>query len=538
MRRVLATLLGGAIALAAPLAAGAQEAGDASSAAGLDLPSDVKLLAPHDPSVRKATAIVNGFIITETDVDQRLALVLTANAQAPTSDEERQRLRTQVLANLIDETLEIQEAAANKITVEPKEVDSAFNRIATQFKRAPADFAAFVREKGSSPASLKRQIEGELAWRRVLSRQVEPFVNVSDEEVNQIIARMKAAQGSSEYHVAEIFLPSTTATQDQTLANADRIADQVRKGASFVAYAREYSQSSSAAVGGDLGWVRAEQLPPELASAVADMPAGSISNPIAVGGGYSIVAMIDKRKVLTSDPRDATLALKQISIAFSPGTSAEQAQPTVNAFAAGLKTLGGCGKVADFAAQMKAAVIDNDAVKIRDLPPALQQLMLPMRVGEATPPFGSPEEGVRSLVICGADSGTGTAGRDHRRQARSPHRRDRPVVRRGAEPDHGRARQPAGPALPARSAARCGDRLSLTPPARAARRAPSRWRWGTLPASARKSPPRRGSGGANTICRPSSSWATRARSRRCGEGRSRASPIRTPRSACSIPLCR
>ena len=101
------------------------------------------------------------------------------------------------------------------------------------------------------------------------------------------------------------------------------------------------------------------------------MPPGSISNPIPVGGGYSIVAMIDKRKVLTSDPRDATLALKQISIAFKPGTSAEQAQPTVNAFAAGLKTLGGCGKVADFAAQMKAAVIDNDAVKIRDLPPAL-----------------------------------------------------------------------------------------------------------------------------------------------------------------------
>ena len=40
---------------------------------------------------------------------------------------------------------------------------------------------------------------------------------------------------------------------------------------------------------------------------------------------------------------------------------------------------------------------------MRDLPPALQQMMLPMQVGQATQPFGSLEEGVRVLVICGRD---------------------------------------------------------------------------------------------------------------------------------------
>ena len=45
----------------------------------------------------------------------------------------------------------------------------------------------------------------------------------------------------------------------------------------------------------------------------------------------------------------------------------------------------------------------SDQVKLRDLPPALQQLMLPMQVGQATQPFGSLDEGVRILVICGRD---------------------------------------------------------------------------------------------------------------------------------------
>jgi peptidyl-prolyl cis-trans isomerase SurA len=47
-------------------------------------------------------------------------------------------------------------------------------------------------------------------------------------------------------------------------------------------------------------------------------------------------------------------------------------------------------------------------VRIRDLPAALQRMMLPMQVGQATQPFGSIEEGVRTLVICGRDEATET----------------------------------------------------------------------------------------------------------------------------------
>jgi peptidyl-prolyl cis-trans isomerase SurA len=46
---------------------------------------------------------------------------------------------------------------------------------------------------------------------------------------------------------------------------------------------------------------------------------------------------------------------------------------------------------------------------MRDLPTALQQMMVPMQVGQATPPFGTIEEGVRTLVICGRDQADSTA---------------------------------------------------------------------------------------------------------------------------------
>jgi peptidyl-prolyl cis-trans isomerase SurA len=371
------------------------------SAQGLDLPKEIMIFGNSDPNIRKATAIVNGTIITGTDVDHRLALALANGAEIPA--EEKERLRLQVLRNLIDETLEIQEAAAQKIDVPQAEIDQTFARVGSQVKRSPAEFAKFLKTIGSSEASLKRQIEGEMAWKRVLGRRVEPFVNVSEEEVNAIIARLNASKGAPEYHIGEIFLSATPEAMPEAEQNAQRIIEQLRRGGSFAAYARQFSESSSAAVGGDLGWVKAEQIPDQLATAAKAMTPGQVSAPIAIPGGYSIIVLVDKRQVLTADARDAVLALKQISIAFPEGTTQTQAAPKVEAFAKAVSAIQGCGKVAEVAASIGAAVVDNDQVKVRDLPPQLQELLINAQVGQATRPFGSLNDGVRSLVLCGRD---------------------------------------------------------------------------------------------------------------------------------------
>src|SRR3546814_3452897 len=98
-----------------------------------------------------------------------------------------QRLRRQVLRNLVDETLQIQEAKTQEIEISRSEIDQTYARVASQnFGSDLAAMDKFLLSIGSSPASLKRQIEGELAWQQVLRRTIAPFVNVSEEEVNEI----------------------------------------------------------------------------------------------------------------------------------------------------------------------------------------------------------------------------------------------------------------------------------------------------------------------------------------------------------------
>ena len=266
----------------------------------------------------KATAIINGEIITQTDVDQRLALLAIANnGQIPES--EIDRLRQQVLRNLIDETLQIQAAKTAEIKVDEGDIDRTVTRVAGNVKQTPEQMAEYLRVRGSSIRSIRRQILGEISWRRLQSAKIESGISVGDDEVKAVIERLEASKGTQEYKISEIFLSATAATSAQAMTNANQILDALRKGGSFVGYARQYSEASTAAVGGDLGWVRPEQLPDPIAEAVRTLQPGQISAPIPVSGGVSIVAIQDTRKVLTADPRAAELNLKQVSVSFQIG---------------------------------------------------------------------------------------------------------------------------------------------------------------------------------------------------------------------------
>lgn len=376
----------------------------------ISIPDDVTMFGKNDPNVRRATAVVNGDIITGTDVDQRLALILAAN-EGKVSPEEKERLRLQVLRNLIDETLQIQEAKASDITIDDDEVNQTYARVAQQnFNQNIQAMDAYLAKIGSSPASLKRQIRGELAWQRLLRRNVQPFINVSDEEVKEVLDRMQKEKGTEEYRIGEIYLAATPDSKQQVFDNAKRIVDQLRQGGSFVAYARQYSQASTAAVGGDLGWIRLAQLPSELATAAQQLQPGQLVGPIEVAGGFDIIYLIDKRQVLTADPRDAVLALKQISISFPPGTTEAQATKRAGEFAGAMKNAHGCGAVDGIAQQLGAQVVANDQVRARDLPGPLQDAMLRMSIGETSPPFGSISEGVRVLMLCGRDDPKADSG--------------------------------------------------------------------------------------------------------------------------------
>lgn len=369
----------------------------------LNIPGNVQLYGDAKPNVYRPSATVNGEIITATDIEQRMALIRIANNNVNLPPEEEQRLRQQVFSNLIDEKLQIQEAKAAKIEIDEKLVDDQFARLAARFKQSPDQFSKYLTSKGSSAGAVKQQIRGEYAWDRLLQRNIQSSTNVSTEEVEAIVKQMNESKGLDEFHLGEIYLSATPETAAAVAENAQKIIQALQAGGSFQAYARQFSEASTAVVGGDLGWVKAAQLPPTMAEAAAQMAPGQLVGPVEVPGGISIMVMIDRRQVLTADPRDAVLSLKQVSLDFPAGTTEAQATELAGKFAEATRAIAGCGGADSVAASLGAHVVSRDNIQMRALPPPLQATLASMQIGQTTQPFGAAKEGISVLVLCGRD---------------------------------------------------------------------------------------------------------------------------------------
>jgi peptidyl-prolyl cis-trans isomerase SurA len=369
----------------------------------LNIPGNVQLYGDAKPNVYRPSATVNGEIITATDIEQRMALIRIANNNVTLPPEEEQRLRQQVFSNLIDEKLQIQEAKAAKIEIDEKLVDDQFARLAARFKQSPDQFSKYLTSKGSSAGAVKQQIRGEYAWDRLLQRNIQSSTNVSTEEVEAIVKQMNESKGLDEFHLGEIYLSATPETAAAVAENAQKIIQALQAGGSFQAYARQFSEASTAVVGGDLGWVKAAQLPPTMAEAAAQMAPGQLVGPVEVPGGISIMVMIDRRQVLTADPRDAVLSLKQVSLDFPAGTTEAQATELAGKFAEATRAIAGCGGADSVAAALGAHVVSRDNIQMRALPPPLQATLASMQIGQTTQPFGAAKEGISVLVLCGRD---------------------------------------------------------------------------------------------------------------------------------------
>lgn len=367
------------------------------------LPTDVTVFDDGNPNERSATAVVNGYVITGTDIEQRVKLITNAS-QTDVSEEELQRLRAQVLRNLIDETLKIQAAEAQEMAVEKAQIDQTYNQLAAQnFGQNIQAMDTYLESIGSSANALKRQIEGELAWENLIRRNISPFVNVSAEEVTGVLERLEASRGTEEYRLGEIYMSATAENRDAVLANMTRIVDQLQQGGSFVAYARQFSEASTAIQGGDTDFLRLGTLPGPMAEAVQTMQPGQLVGPLAIPGGFTIIYLIDKRQVLMADPRDAVLSLKQISIELPEGVSDADATARITQFGEYVETLNGCADAENAASAIGASVVANPEIQVRQLPEQLQTILLNLAVGQTTPPFGTAEDGVRVLMLCGRD---------------------------------------------------------------------------------------------------------------------------------------
>ncbi len=360
-------------------------------------------LAPAGPDARaaqdmlRAAAMVNDEVISMLDLDMRLRLAILATGQQ--NDRQlRDRMTAQVIRALIDERLQEQEAERLGITITDEQVTIAAKEIARRNKLTIENFTGLIESRGILPEAFFDQIRGQLTWSALVARRLRPTVQVTDEEIEEVVRRIAANRGARQRRVSEIFLAVDTALQeDEVRRNAERLFEQLRAGASFPSLARQFSESAAAARSGDLGWVQEGQLSEELDKALARMRPGMLSRPIRTLSGFHILLLSEERETSLGE---VTLHLKQILIAVPNGASEEQRRAAAERAGQARERIAGCAGLDELAREIGAPGSgDLGTVKLSDMPAQIRDALMALPVGQPSRTV-SVSGGLGVLVVC------------------------------------------------------------------------------------------------------------------------------------------
>jgi peptidyl-prolyl cis-trans isomerase SurA len=235
-------------------------------------------------------------------------------------------------------------------------------------------------------------------------------VNITTEQVDAEMRRIAEGQNKVHYLVSEIFLPVDNPDQDEkVLKDAQGLYAQMQGGAPFQAIARQFSQSPSAAQGGDIGVVYDGQLAAELNTALAKMKTGDLSPPIRSTGGYFILALRQRLEPVGTKIADpsaesqtlpASLPLARLLLPLPPKTPKDIVDKAMGVAADIGSHISSCEVIPKIAAQVKGAVYMNlGMARLADLSQPIRDVLAKTEPGGVAQPFQSAA-GIELFVRC------------------------------------------------------------------------------------------------------------------------------------------
>jgi peptidyl-prolyl cis-trans isomerase SurA len=350
------------------------------------------------PQTRIA-AVVNDEVISVADLASRIRMVMLSTS-IPDAPQARQRIAAQVLRTLIDEKLQMQEAKRKNVIATDDEIKKAIATIEQQNNMKPGQLDEVLKANGIERSALVDQVTAAIVWAKLVRRIAADTDPVSDEEIDNTLKRLKQNENEPQSRVAEIFLSVDNPHQDDEVrALAERLVEQMKQGARFSAVAQQFSQSPTAAVGGDLGWVHPDELSPPLAKAVAQMRPGELSPPIRTAGGYYLMLVLDRRTGRSVSEEDAVLHIVQVVFPLPPQAGEEARRAALAEAQAARTDAKSCEDMLKIGKDKAPQLSSEGDLRVSQIAPTMRSVVLGLGIGQPSQPI-LQKNGVGVIMVC------------------------------------------------------------------------------------------------------------------------------------------
>jgi peptidyl-prolyl cis-trans isomerase SurA len=407
--RLLSIFATAAVLLSLPPAFEIAAAQDAPPAAPAAPSADAQAPAerPAGGLSESVVVTVNDDLVSSYDIVQRMRLLIVTAGIQPT-EQNLPDIQREAIRSLVDERLEMQqlrdEGKTQKfdLIASDQEVDDEIASIARSNNTSASQLLAQLAAQGVGAQTFRDQLRAEISWRGWIRGRYGQRLVVGDDQIKAFQKRLEAEAGKPQYQIAEVFIDASRAGgQAAAEQGAEQLISQLRKGAPFAAVARQFSNSPSAANGGDVGWISTGEMAPEVDHTLETLRPGQLSDPIPVKDGVYIVYLKDRR----AGDASTIVRLKQAAISLSKTASADDIAAAMAKLSALRTKLHGCDNLETVAAKIPGVVSgDLGEADTKDLAPAFRTAVETMQAGDVSEPLRT-DAGLHLLAVCDKHKG-------------------------------------------------------------------------------------------------------------------------------------
>ena len=241
--------------------------------------------------------LVNGTPITDLDIAHREKFLEMSNHKKPS--------RQEAINSLVDETLELKEAARYSLEPTDADVQSAFDNVAENMGVDAQKLTQILTNGGASADTLKHRLKAQIAWTTLVRGRFKVSLEIADKDVEaelQLHQPQDNGQVGYEYVVRPIVLIVPRGAPDTAYEARKRDADALRgrfanctdgipfaRGLAEVAVRDPINKSSA-------------DLPPALRTILDNVEVGHLTPPEQTAEGIQMFAVCSKKESKTEAP--------------------------------------------------------------------------------------------------------------------------------------------------------------------------------------------------------------------------------------------
>lgn len=257
----------------------------------------------HAASIDKLdriVAVVDQTVITELELENRIATVTAQLKKQGTALPPEDILRKQILERLISDALQLQLAAQTGVKVDDNQLDRTIERIAEQNQMSLTEFGDALAQDGLSMRKFRADIRNEITLSRVRDREVDSRITITESEIDNFLTNQASRnENTDEYEASHILIRTPEDGSPEDIQKAKQKAEDalgaINAGTAFSQVSASSSDAPNALEGGSLGWKNSTQMPTLFLDALKGMSVGDVSPVLRSPNGFHILKLTNKR---------------------------------------------------------------------------------------------------------------------------------------------------------------------------------------------------------------------------------------------------